>query len=76
MCRRGDLIEAAVGGGDAAPAVAAGSSDRMIAQLRSLLAALSASRAATTRLPSPWNAATLPGRPAVLDAQRGAPRSS
>ena len=44
MCRRGDLIEAAVGGGDAAPAVAAGSGDRMIAQLRSLLAALSASR--------------------------------
>ena len=44
MRRRGDLIEAAVGGGAAAPAVAAGSGDRMIAQLRSLLAALSASR--------------------------------
>jgi putative ATP-binding cassette transporter len=43
MCRRGDLIKVAVGGG-AAPAVATGSGDRMTAQLGSLLAALSASR--------------------------------
>src|SRR5262245_31697882 len=44
MRRKGVLIEAAVDDGAAAPAVATGPGDRMMAQLRSLLAALGASR--------------------------------
>jgi putative ATP-binding cassette transporter len=44
MGARGNLVQAAVGGGFVSPAVATGLGDRMIAQLRSLLAALNASR--------------------------------